>query len=634
MLLALCAATIVFSQEFRLANLDLSQISQDWGTPQVDRSVGGNPLTIGGKVFEHGLGTHAKSSFKIDLGKRGDRFRAEVGVVDEVAGSIASIEFMLVGDGKSIFQSGIMHAGDAARAVNVSIAGMKTIELIVSDGGDGNGWDHADWADGTITMKSGTPKSVVLPKEKAVILTPKPARMPRITGPRIFGARPGHPILFTFTATGDKPIAFSASDLPAGVSLDSKTGMLSGSAARGRYPFEIMAKNRRGSASRNFTLVIGDEIALTPPLGWNSWNCFAGDVDDEKVRAAAKAMVDSGLADHGWSYINIDDCWSIAAPGQGRDADGNILCNKKFPDMRALTDYIHGLGLKAGIYTSPGPLTCAGFTAAYGHEDADAKQFAAWGFDYLKYDWCSYGNIAKDDSLPEYQKPYAVMRKSLDKVDRDIVYSLCQYGMGEVWKWGEKIGGDCWRTTGDITDTWASMSGIGFSQDGHDIYAKPGNWNDPDMLVLGYVGWGPQLHPTRLTPNEQYTHVSLWCLLAAPLLIGADMTKLDPFTLSLLTNDEVIDVNQDPMGRQGRRVAQKDGCEVWAKPLEDGSFAVGLFNLNETPKTVTVSWDDLVIPLDAKVRDLWRQKDLGTFNREFSSKVPRHGVRLIKVTPS
>lgn len=237
----------------------------------------------------------------------------------------------------------------------------------------------------------------------------------------------------------------------------------------------LVVKNVLGEAKRSFKIVIGDRIALTPPLGWNSWNCFACDVDDAKVRSAADALVSSGLADHGWSYINIDDCWSIKPDdpdsrlsGPVRDANGRILTNKKFPDMKALCDYIHAKGLKAGIYTSPGPLTCAGYTAAYQHELKDAQQFAEWGFDYMKYDWCSYGEIAKDQSLPELQKPYQVMRAALDKMPRDIVFSLCQYGMGSVWEWGESVGGNCWRTTGDITDSWSSMSGIGFEQAGHE----------------------------------------------------------------------------------------------------------------------------------------------------------------------
>jgi alpha-galactosidase len=349
-------------------------------------------------------------------------------------------------------------------------------------------------------------------------------------------------------------------------------------------------------------------------------------------------MVKSGLINHGWSYINIDDCWEIKPgsddpmlQGEPRDGRGMINTNKKFPDMKALSDHVHALGLKLGIYSSPGPTTCAGFTATYQYEENDARQYADWGIDYLKYDWCSYGRIAKDQSIPELKKPYIIMRAALDKVDRDIVYSLCQYGMGDVWEWGGEVGGNSWRTTGDITDSWESMAGIGFSQNGHEAYAKPGNWNDPDMLVVGKVGWGPTLRQTKLTPNEQYTHISLWSLLCSPLLIGCDMTQLDEFTLNLLTNDEVLDVNQDPLGEQARRVLQDGDLEVWAKSMEDGSKAVGLFNRGSWKSEIKISWSDLGLKGKLAVRDLWRQKDLGTFENAFTASVPRHGVVLVKI---
>jgi alpha-galactosidase len=226
------------------------------------------------------------------------------------------------------------------------------------------------------------------------------------------------------------------------------------------------------------------------------------------------------------------------------------------------------------------------------------------------------------------------MRAALDKVPRDILFSLCQYGMGNVWEWGADVGGNSWRTTGDISDSWGSMSGIGFAQDRPAPYAGPGHFNDPDMLVVGKVGWGPSLHNTHLTPNEQYTHISLWCLLCSPLLIGCDMTQLDEFTLNLLTNDEVLEVNQDPLGRQARRVAREGALEVWAKPMEDGSVAAGLFNRDETPKTVTAKWSDLKLSGKMRVRDLWRQKDLGTFDDRFEAEVLRHGVVLIRLFPA
>jgi alpha-galactosidase len=484
--------------------------------------------------------------------------------------------------------------------------------------------------------------------ETAEILTPKAPDTPRINGAKVFGVRPGSPFMYTIAASGQRPMTFAADGLPEGLSLDPQTGRITGVLQkRGEHTVVLHAKNDLGQAERKFKIVCGDLIALTPPMGWNSWNCFAQAVDDAKVRSAADAMVSSGLINHGWTYINIDDCWEIKPgsndpmlQGPPRDENGMINTNKKFPDMRALCDYIHGKGLKVGIYSSPGPQTCAGFTASYQHEEKDAQRYAEWGIDYLKYDWCSYSQIAGGrgrgrpmNDRAVLGKPYWVMRAALEKVNRDVVYSLCQYGNGDVWEWGAAVGGNSWRTTGDITDTWRSMAGIGFGQAGHEKYAGPGHWNDPDMLVVGQVGWG-RLHPTRLTPDEQYTHISLWCLLCSPLLIGCDMTRLDDFTLNLLTNDEVLEVSQDPLGKQARRAAKTDNIEVWAKAMEDGSMAVGLFNRGESEATVAAKWPDLGLSGKQIVRDLWRQKDLGEFDNEFTATVARHGAVLVRISPS
>jgi alpha-galactosidase len=475
---------------------------------------------------------------------------------------------------------------------------------------------------------------------KKLTVTPKPSPRPRINGAKVFGVRPGSPFFYTVPVTGRRPIQFEAAGLPEGLTLDSKSGRITGELRRrGEYHVTLKATNALGAAERQFKIVVGDHIALTPPLGWNSWNCFATDVDDGKIRAAADAMVKSGLINHGWTYINIDDCWMTnpdsrdpVLSGRARDEHGMINSNGKFPDMKALSDYVHGKGLRLGIYSSPGPLTCAGFTASYQHEVQDARRFAEWGIDYLKYDWCSYGGIATDNSLPSLKKPYLIMREALSRVKRDIVYSLCQYGMGDVWEWGEELGGNCWRTTGDITDTWKSMSGIGFNQAGHEKHAGPGHWNDPDMLVVGWVGWGPQLHPSGLTPHEQVTHLSLWSLLCSPLLIGCDMTKLDDFTLSLLTNDEVLDVNQDPLGKQAARVSKEGDLEVWAKAMEDGSMAVGLFNRGDRQSMVAAKWADLGLTGRHRVRDLWRQRNVGVYEKEVSFSVARHGAVLVRIS--
>ena len=628
---------------YPISSLDISQVEQDWGEPHANQTVEGHTMSIGGQTFTNGLGTHATSTFILDLGGRAESFSAMVGVDDEVGNGRGSVVFKLIGDTNQVlWQSKELRGGDAAQAVNANLDGVRQLTLVV-DGGDDINYDHADWADAKIVMRRGRPSVVGAVKEEAIILTPPPSPKPRINSAKVFGVRPGAPFLFTIAATGDRPMTFSARRLPRGLKLDSKTGQITGSLkSAGEHTVTLRAKNWRGSTTQKFKIICGPQIGLTPAMGWNSWNCFASAVTAEKVKSAADAMVASGLINHGWTYINIDDYWQVhrnssdpTLQGPQRDDAGHIIPNPRFPDMKGLAGYVHSKGLKIGLYSSPGPWTCGGCVGSWQHEELDAQSYAEWGFDYLKYDWCSYGNIARGDrSLAALEKPYRLMRAALDKVNRDIIYSLCQYGMGDVWKWGADAGGNSWRTTGDIRDSWSSMSRIGFGQAGHEQYARPGHFNDPDMLVVGKVGWGPNLHPTHLTPNEQYTHISLWCLLASPLLIGCDMTQMDDFTLSLLSNDEVLEVDQDPLGRQAARVAQNGALEVWAKDMDDGSKAVGLFNRGYSETSVTANWADLGLKGEQKVRDLWRQKDLGTFTDSFTASVSRHGVVLVRIWPA
>jgi hypothetical protein len=477
--------------------------------------------------------------------------------------------------------------------------------------------------------------SAIYEDEPPYILTPSVSSVPKINGAKVYGQRQGKPFLYTIAATGIRPMAFDAVDLPEGLLIDKKNGIITGAVANsGEYKVKLIAKNKFGSANSELKIVIGGKLALTPPMGWNSWNAWGLSIDQEKVIASAKVYKEKGLMNHGWTFINIDDGWEIVgdSPAPKRDGNGNILCNSKFPNMKALGDSIHSLGLKFGIYSSPGPLTCGGYTASYQHELKDAQSYALWGIDYLKYDWCSYDQYAKDRSIPELEKPYIVMKDALQTINRDIIFSLCQYGMGNVWEWGESVGGNLWRTTGDITDSWQSMSEIGFNQVANSKYAGPGHWNDPDMLVVGWVGWGPNLHPTRLTPDEQYTHISLWSLLSAPLLIGCDLTRLDDFTLNLLTNDEVIALDQDPLGYQAVPKIIKDNIQVWIKNLEDGSKAAGIFNLNSETKKINLNFADIGVKQNVKIRDLWRQKNLGNFKDKIETVVPSHGVFLIKLS--
>lgn len=623
----------------RLASLDVSLATTGWGQKGKNVSCMGNPIRLNGKEYRHGFGTHAPSLFYIKLGGSVQRFHAVVGIDDEEKKSTGSVIFSIYGDGELLCKTNTLVSGGESEEININLVGIDTLRLVVDGTSDGINYDHADWADAYFLVRGEHPVAISRPVEPSYILTPKAPATPRISGPKVYGARPGHDFIFRIPATGERPMKFSVKGLPKGLTLDKTTGIITGRIeVAGHYETTITAKNNLGENSRKFTIIAGDQIALTPPLGWNSWNCFACDVDQDKVKAAADAMVNSGLADYGWSYINIDDCWMIQSDsddpvlgGEPRDEKGNMRTNKKFPDIKALTGYIHSKGLKAGIYSGPGPRTCAGYTACYQHEEADAKQFADWGFDYLKYDWCDYERIARDHSLPELKKPYFVMREALNKAGRDIVYSLCQYGMGDIWRWGAEVGGNCWRTTGDITDNWASVESIGFGQAGLEYFSGPGHWNDPDMLVVGKVGWGPALHPTDLTPNEQYTHISLWALLASPLLIGCDMTQLDDFTLSLLTNCEVLDINQDPLGMQAGRIYKDESIEIWARNLEDGSKAVGLFNRGMKTETITLNRSNLGMNGDLTVRDVWKQEDIGPMGESFSATVPSHGVKLLRI---
>lgn len=356
-------------------------------------------------------------------------------------------------------------------------------------------------------------------------------------------------------------------------------------------------------------------LAKTPPMGWNSWNKFRNRVSDEVVRGVADAMASNGMRDAGYVYVNIDDTWEA-----DRDANGNIQTNKKFPNMKALADYVHSKGLKLGIYSSPGPNTCAGYEGSYGHEQQDARTYAAWGIDYLKYDWCGARTIYNDDAM---QAVYQKMGAALHASGRPIVFSLCQYGRDDVWKWGPDVGGNLWRTTGDISDHWASMEKIGFNQSDLAPYAAPGHWNDPDMLEIGNGG---------MTDTEYRTHMSLWSMLAAPLIAGNDVRDMSPAVRDILLNREVIAIDQDPEGHQAQRVSGDEGQEIWMRPLGGGAHAVALFNRSADSASIKVNWSKLGLPeVPKQARDVWEHKDVSLDGLEFTATVPGHGVVLLRI---
>jgi len=356
-------------------------------------------------------------------------------------------------------------------------------------------------------------------------------------------------------------------------------------------------------------------LARTPPMGWNSWNKFNRLVSDEIVRGVADSIASNGMRDAGYVYITIDDTWE----GE-RDAQGILHSNNKFPDMKALADYVHGKGLKLGLYSGPGPTTCEGYEASHGHEVEDARTWASWGIDYLKYDWCGARMLYSDaDEQPLYQR----MGDALAASGRKIVFSLCQYGRLDPWKWGPDVGGNLWRTTGDISDRWESMERIGFDQGRLAPYAKPGHWNDPDMLEIGNGG---------MTDTEYRTHMSLWSMLAAPLIAGNDVRDMSQAIREILLNKEVIAIDQDKAGKQASRASQSGEHEIWTRELDGGDKAVALFNRGKQTASITVKWSSVGFAKSpSHARDLWAHKDLALTGAEYTAEVPSHGVMLLRV---
>jgi alpha-galactosidase len=360
-------------------------------------------------------------------------------------------------------------------------------------------------------------------------------------------------------------------------------------------------------------------LVRTPPMGWNSWNKFAGRVTADDVKGMADAIVANGMDKLGYVYVNIDDTWE-----EGRDAQGNITTNRKFPDMKALVDYVHSKGLKVGIYSSPGPKTCAQYEGSFGHEVQDAKTYASWGIDYLKYDLCG-ARVIYPSNEETHRGLYQKMGEALQASGRPVVFSLCQYGENDPWKWGTQVGGNLWRTTGDISDHWESMDKIGFSQIAISSYTKPGHWNDPDMLEIGNGG---------MTGDEYRTHMSLWSMLAAPLIAGNDLRSMSDETKSILMNKEVIAVDQDQAAKPVERLATEGKVETLWRPMADGSIIVGVYNRGEDAATSNVQFSK--VPALAgkrlKARDLWSHKDVTVGGDHYTAQVPKHGVVLLKVS--
>jgi alpha-galactosidase len=616
--------------------------------PAVDTNAGGGPLAIAGRSYPRGLGAQVDNRTAIEL-RGAVRFTAVAGVDDASTQELpVMLEVRL--DGQTRWRRE-MKKGDAGAAIDLEVRGAKILELVCQDIGNRYTRTMVDWAGAQFTVEGDRPVTVVAPAlgEPAVILTPRPPVTPRINGPAVFGVRPGHPFLYQIPATGVRPMHFAAESLPEGLVLDAATGRITGRiAAPGTHRVTLRASNAHGAAARPFRIEVGERIALTPAMGWNSWNCWGVSVDQEKVLASARALVATGLINHGWSYINIDDTWQGGRPGPTHA----LQPNAKFPDLRQFCAEIHAMGLKAGIYSTPWITSYAGYPGGsadnaagdwvkppkpkqpnrkikpwhlgdHSFAAADARQWAEWGFDYLKYDW-------NPNEPPETK----VMADALRASGRDIIYSLSNNTPFEHAAALSRLA-HSWRTTGDIRDIWGSLRGIWSQQEKWREFAGPGHWNDPDMLVVGPVdvGSGKSIRPSRLTPNEQYTHITLWCLLSAPLLIGCPVEKADEFTLSLLSNDEVLALNQDELGRPAFPRLIDGRKQIYVKELTDGSHAVGFFNLAQAAQTIAVTWAQLGLPRPARARDLWRQQDIPLTGEGFTIEVGRHGTHLLRVWP-
>lgn len=378
------------------------------------------------------------------------------------------------------------------------------------------------------------------------------------------------------------------------------------------------------------------QLAATPPMGWNSWNTFGNNINEDVVRETADALISSGLKECGYEYLVIDDCWSIK---DRRDGNGDLIPDpEKFPSgIQALADYVHSRGFKIGIYSDAAQKTCAGYPGSLGFEDQDAQLWASWGIDFLKYDYCHAPLFDQAIAIERYTR----MGEALRNTGREFLFSLCEWGNQAPHLWGRKVGGHMWRASGDVFDSWVNLWHNGWYSIGVDVsidlaaelqeYGGPGGWNDLDMLVVGLKGKG-QIAGTGMSFVEYQTHMSLWVMACSPLMIGCDVRKLEPDTASLLMNREVLEVNQDPLGIPGKRVKQSGLCEIWKKPLTDGSVAIAVINRGSRPEDVTVRARDIgLFDTPKLVRNLWTQQDTADFKTELVQRVQPHETVLLKV---
>lgn len=501
------------------------------------------------------------------------------------------------------------------------------------------------------------------------ILTPPPKPASRINGSKIHGARPGKPFLYRIPTQGEQPMSFGVEGLPESLTLDATRGIIRGVTprVRGDYRMTFRARNSHGEAALEFKLVVGDTLALTPPTGWNHWGGHASNIRADIIRAATDLMVNRGLADVGFQYVGIDDCWMRMSPaehhritslpdekylvkhrgidfenmvGEPRDAAGNILPNAYFPDLPDLVDSIHAHGLRAGIYSSPGPMTCQNLEGSHRHEQEDAQRYAAWGFDLLKYDQCTAGKLlaAAKQQDPNFhpREFWKCMPQHLAETDRDFIFNLCQYGLDEPWRWAAGIGAHTWRIGGDLNHHVKN-----YFQEALRVATQfrefngPGHWNDPDFIYVGRqvqtrLNHFVESSPTALDTNQEYQYVTLWAMICAPFFFSTDVLNVSDFTIGLLANPDVMAINQDELGHTAAVVRNQDHEVVMVKNLADGSKAVAIFNRNPRDEAViAVSGADVGIGQSQwRIYDVWRQRETGGWENEIAARLSPNGVGL------
>ena len=667
-----------------LSSLDLSLATQGFGKPGVDKSVDGHALTLAGQTYAHGFGTHSPGLLAVDLGGGAKRFTATVGIDDEVGGGKGSAEFIVRdGGGKILWRSGIKRQGQPPAAVDVDLTGQAQIVLQVTTGGDGYDFDHSDWADAKFVIAGAQPKTIAWKPAvaEAVIAMTPPPDAPQIRPPFIMGVRTGTPLLWTVPVTGARPLRFTASGLPRGLTLDPTSGTLTGRlAAPGDYAVRVTAQNAAGRDTRVVHVVVGDTLTLTPPMGWNSYDAFGDDVSEAEILANARYVAQT-MQPLGWDTVVVDYRWydpgASSAPNNTgaragaaltMDANGRLLpAPNRFPSatdgkgFQALADQVHALGLRFGIHIMRGiprlavkanlPIegstykcadaadtgdTCGWCPDMYGvkgatpagraYYDSLMRLYGQWGVDYIKMD---------DTSAPYHADEIEAVHQAILKSGRSIVYSLSP---GETpIEQGAHVAAraNLWRVSGDFWDGWGALDHeFTLAARWHD-WAAPGHWPDADMLPLGHLSVSGRSvggdRRTGFTHAEQMTLLSLWSLLPAPLMAGANLPDNDDWTRALLTNPEVLAVDQDAMGQAATVAATEGETQVWTRTLADGSRAVGLFNRGDFPETVSADWKALGVSGRWAVRDLWQRRDLGAFSDKYAASVPPHGAVLVRL---